>query len=73
MMKKETLKKTLIKNTVFETMIIPAVVLFGCMMTAKKENLKNNIKETLVCTGILSSVSFLFNGLINKSIYDKLD
>ena len=68
---KETVKKALIENTVFETMMFPAVVILGCMMTAKKEDLKNNIKETLACTGILSGVNLFLSGLINKSMYDK--
>lgn len=67
---KETIKKSLIKNTFWETILVPALVLLGCMMTGKKENIKNNIKETLACTGIISGSNLLFSGLINKSIYD---
>ncbi len=68
---KETVKKALIKNTFFETLLVPALVFLGCMMTGKKENIKNNIKETLVCVGIISGLNCLLSGLINKSIYDK--
>ena len=68
---KETVKKSLIKNTIFETTMVPALVLLGCMMTGKKDNMKNNLKETLACVGIISGLNCLLSGLINKSIYDK--
>ena len=34
-------------------------------------NMKNNLKETLACVGIISGLNCLLSGLINKSIYDK--
>ncbi len=68
---KEKVKETLIKNTIFETIIVPTLVLLGCMISGKKENMKNNAKETLACLGIISGLNLIFSGLINKSIYDK--
>ena len=68
---KETVKKALIKNTFFETILVPTLVFLGCMVTGKKENIKNNVKETLACVGIISGLNCLLSGLINKSIYDK--
>lgn len=68
---KEKVKKSLIKNTILETFLVPTLVLLGCMITGKKENIKKNLKETLICTGIISGLNFLFSGLINMSMYNK--
>ena len=68
---KEKIKKSLIKNTILETFLVPTLVLLGCMITGKKENIKKNLKETLICTGIISGLNFLFSGLINMSMYNK--